>query len=90
MLRDLKGAPAVIFGAFKAVMAKTTEEGSRTLVFSTLDAGEETHGKFLSQCTVKEPGAVVTSEGGEKMQVRVWDELMERLEEIQPRISSNL
>jgi len=47
----------ILFRAFKVVLdamvARTAEEGSRTILHALL-ATEDTHGKFLSGCKVKE------------------------------------
>jgi retinol dehydrogenase-12 len=71
------------------IFARTTEVGSRTLVAAAL-AGEATHGQYMSDCEVEEPSKFVRSEEGKKTQDRVWDELCERLEQIQPGILKNI
>jgi NAD(P)-dependent dehydrogenase (short-subunit alcohol dehydrogenase family) len=75
----------------KALLARTTEAGSRTLVHASA-AGEETHGKYLNSCQVAEVAPLVVKdekEGG-KLQKRVWGEIVEVLERIQPGILGNL
>ncbi|KAF2428072.1 NAD(P)-binding protein [Tothia fuscella] len=68
--------------------ARTTEVGARTLVHAT-HAGEESHGKYLSDCAVREPAPLVLSEQGQKLQEKVWSELKEKLEKIHPGILKN-
>jgi retinol dehydrogenase-12 len=68
--------------------ARTTEVGSRTLVHATV-AGPESHGQFLSDCTVKEPAPFVTTAEGKAFQERWWKELSAKLESIHPGILNN-
>ncbi|KAK7954254.1 Short chain dehydrogenase atnD [Apiospora saccharicola] len=64
--------------------ARTAEAGSRTILHGVV-AGEETHGKFLSGCEIKEEWvpAWITDEEGERTEDQIWKELVARLEEIQ-------
>ncbi|KAH7348787.1 short chain dehydrogenase [Rhexocercosporidium sp. MPI-PUGE-AT-0058] len=73
----------------KALLARTTEVGSRTLVHGA-SAGKETHGVYLSECVVGEPAAVVRGEKGRVVQKRLWDELVVKLEKIVPSVTGNL
>jgi NAD(P)-dependent dehydrogenase (short-subunit alcohol dehydrogenase family) len=73
----------------KFLLARTTEEGSRTLVHAT-GAGSETHGEYLSDCKITETATVVRSAEGQKAQKRLWDELMAKLDKIVPGVSGNL
>lgn len=41
-----------IIHAAKAIFARTTEAGSRTLVYAA-QAGQETHGQYVSNCQVE-------------------------------------
>lgn len=72
-----------------SLTGKSVEEGSRTLVHAA-SASADTHGQFLSECRVKKPSPFVLSENGGKAQLRVWEELIEKLEGISPGISSNI
>ena len=42
-----------IIKIFRLLLARTAEEGSRTLLHATV-AGEESHGSYLSDCEIKE------------------------------------
>lgn len=53
-------------------------------------AGSETHGQYLSDAAVAQPSALVRSEEGERAQKKVWAELREILERIQPGVTGNL
>lgn len=81
---------------FKALMAvglstigRTSEVGSRTYL-SAATAGLESHGVYLEDCKLSTPHAYVDSEEGGKMQKKVYLELMEILERVEPGISSNI
>ncbi|KAF2662137.1 short-chain dehydrogenase [Lophiostoma macrostomum CBS 122681] len=73
----------------KFLFARSTEVGSRTLVHACTQ-GAETHGGYLSDCRLDEPGPVVTDQDGRKVQPRVWDELARKLETISPGCTSSL
>lgn len=77
--------------AVRAMMARTAEEGSRTVLHGLL-VGEEGHGKLLSGCKIKEFWAPtwLKNEEGQKMQRRIWDELVLKLESVQPGCISSL
>jgi len=76
------------FWLFRLVVARSTEVGSRTLVHAGA-SGRETHGKYLSDCTMEEPSALVTDAAGREGQERVASELVKAVEAIQPGVSRN-
>ncbi|TVY91034.1 Short chain dehydrogenase, partial [Lachnellula willkommii] len=73
----------------KLILAHSTEVGSRTLV-AAASAGEESHGCYMADCKIRQPSAWVRSEKGAETQKRVYAELMEILEGIQPGITGNI
>lgn len=73
----------------KALIARTTEVGSRTLVHAA-GAGDETHGKYLSDSTIGDPSPLVKSDEGRRVGAKLWVELAEKLEKIQPGVTKNL
>ncbi len=76
----------------KLLLARTSEVGSRTLVHAAT-AGEETHGQYLSDCKVADVAPLVSQDAAEhrgQLQRRVWDEIVQKLESIQPGIMQNL
>ena len=75
--------------AFEKIMARTTEEGSRTLVHAAT-RGPETHGKYLNDCKIAKCSALVECGEGAAIQKRVWEELEAILEGIQPGVVGNL
>jgi hypothetical protein len=87
--RSITGIQGFFFWFLKLILARTTEVGSRTLVASA-EGGPETHGKYMSECAVREPSEFVRSEEGQKTQERVYKELIDVLEKVQPGITKNI
>lgn len=71
------------------IMGRTAEEGSRTLV-DAIARGKESHGEYLSDCKIAKVSNFTLSEKGLKTQERVWEELNEKLERIQPMVLENI
>lgn len=71
------------------LLARSTEVGSRNYV-SAVSAGEESHGKWFSECVVKDCSSFVRSDEGILVQEKLWEELKEILEDIQPGILKNI
>lgn len=81
----------VFLAVMKLVLARTTEVGSRTLVAAAV-AGSDSHGKYMTDAKINDDALsdFVKSADGETASKKVWEELSEILESIQPGISSNL
>ncbi|KAL4966918.1 putative short-chain dehydrogenase/reductase family protein [Aspergillus stella-maris] len=75
--------------AMKLALARTPEQGSRTLVHAAT-LGWEGHGKYLNDCKIDDGAlsAFVRSEEGNQAQLKVWTELVEKLERISPGVSA--
>ena len=71
------------------VCCRTTEVGSRTLVHAGV-AGPETHGQYLSDCKITACAPLVEGKEGPEIQRRVWQELSEKLNEIEPGVTKML
>ncbi|CAG8960283.1 hypothetical protein HYFRA_00012803 [Hymenoscyphus fraxineus] len=56
--------------------ARTAEEGSRSLVSATL-LGNAGHGKFWTNDVFTDPGIMVTSDEGKKLQRQAWKEILD-------------
>ncbi|KAE8453878.1 hypothetical protein EG329_007654 [Mollisiaceae sp. DMI_Dod_QoI] len=89
LARDAKGFMFIMFTVMKTIMARTTEMGSRT-IYAAAAAGEESHGQYMSDCVVVQPSEWVLSAEGKQTGDRVWNELLDILEDIQPGISQNI
>ncbi|OCK74910.1 retinol dehydrogenase 12 [Lepidopterella palustris CBS 459.81] len=83
LARDMNGLG---FRLFKLIVARSTEVGSRTLVHAGA-SGVETHGKYLSDCIIEEPTALVTDAAGQESQKRITDEVLKAIDAIQPGAS---
>ncbi|KIJ52357.1 hypothetical protein M422DRAFT_64871 [Sphaerobolus stellatus SS14] len=71
------------------IMARTTEEGSRTLVWAALacpDGGIPLHGHYTATCRVEEESDYSLSEEGKVVRERVWDETLEVLTKVDPSL----
>lgn len=86
LMREMKNP---VVNLLKKLVCRTTEVGSRTLVHAGL-SGKETHGAYLSDCKITPCAALVEGKEGPEMQRRVWAELAEKLERIQPGVTKNL
>lgn len=75
---------------FKLLFARSTEYGSRTETYAALEAGIETNGGYLDDCQLKGLAPFVPSEEGTTVGKRIYEELMAKLEGIQPGISKNI
>ncbi|KAK1966459.1 short chain dehydrogenase [Colletotrichum sublineola] len=73
----------------KLFLARTTEYGSRNLVYAG-SAGVESHGHYVSDCAVAKPSPFVRSKEGKEAQDRAWSELVQRLEAIHPGVMSKI
>lgn len=75
----------------KFFLARTTEMGSRTLVAAGT-VGKESHGKYMTDGVVSDESLspFVKSEDGRKASEKVWKELSEILEGIEPGVTKNI
>lgn len=87
LMREMSGN--ALLAVIMKIMCRTTEVGSRTLVDAALQ-GSETHGKYMSDCRIASCSKLVEGPEGPELQKRVWGELKEILEEIQPGVTGNL
>jgi hypothetical protein len=85
--RNATGIGQLRMRVLKAVLARTTEVGSRTLV-AAASAGKESHGQYMTDGVVDNDALspFVRSSDGLTAQKRVWDELVDILEEIRPGV----
>ncbi|KAL2135937.1 hypothetical protein VTI74DRAFT_6165 [Chaetomium olivicolor] len=84
--REAKGMQKVAFTLMKALLARSTENGSRTLVDGGVQ-GPKSHGHYLEDCKIARPSEVVTQ--NPDVQDRLWVELKAKLEAIQPGVTAN-
>ncbi|KAF4957074.1 hypothetical protein FSARC_11405 [Fusarium sarcochroum] len=80
LARNATGLFRIQIMLLRGLLGRTAEEGSRTLLHAAF-AGQESHGKFLSDCQIKEqkvPSWVIDQDGNE-IQQRLWKDLVETL-----------
>ncbi|KAF2717960.1 NAD(P)-binding protein [Polychaeton citri CBS 116435] len=71
------------------LIGRTSEIGARTLT-SAIAAGEETHGRYLSECQTKPSSVWVRSQEGQEAQKRMWIELLDTLDRVSPGVGNIL
>ncbi|KIW31656.1 uncharacterized protein PV07_03268 [Cladophialophora immunda] len=88
---ELAREGSFVLEVLKFFLARSTEVGSRTLV-AAAEAGMESHGKYMSDAKVNEGqlSAFVRSEDGGAAGKKVWVELSDILEKIQPGVTQNV
>ncbi|GAB5592685.1 hypothetical protein Unana1_07585 [Umbelopsis nana] len=69
---------------YKFLFARTQEVGGRTIVNGGEIDNFETHGKYLSNCTVSPTSSYVRSEKGKVAQEKIWNEMHDILAKINP------
>ncbi|PGH33526.1 hypothetical protein GX50_03683 [[Emmonsia] crescens] len=72
-------------GFARSILARTTEQGSRTLVSGTL-LGPDAHGGFWTHDKVAMPGVLVVSDEGKKLGTHCWGEILDVLRSQNPEI----
>ncbi|KAJ7160952.1 hypothetical protein C8R46DRAFT_1284743 [Mycena filopes] len=92
--RDLPTGIALVAGIAESIMAFTTEEGSRQLVFGAVgeDAsrGDKLRGEYINQSRVEESSDFVVSKAGERAQDMIWDEMVTILKKVDPKVGPAL
>ncbi|KAG6371262.1 short-chain dehydrogenase [Boletus reticuloceps] len=72
----------------KALLARTTEMGSRALVHPAVEPSErDRHGRYVSCVEVAEESDYALSEEGKEISRRLWEETIEILAKIDPRVN---
>ncbi|KAK6500122.1 hypothetical protein TWF481_010478 [Arthrobotrys musiformis] len=66
---------------FKWFLARTAEEGSRNYLWAAT-AGREAHGQYVGSCEVQRTADTVTSEEGQKLGKKVYEEIGQVLGEL--------
>lgn len=69
------------------LLARRTEVGARTLVYGA-SAGSESHGQYVPDSKITPTAGLTKGNEGVELQKRFWKELENKLEAIQPGITS--
>ncbi|KAF7360243.1 hypothetical protein MVEN_00753100 [Mycena venus] len=91
--REISGIQAVLASLVVSVLAFTAEEGSRQLVWAAVaeqNQPEKLRGEFISACKVTEVADFVLSPEGVKAENQLWDELVDILGKLDPRVTENV
>ncbi|KAJ7132355.1 hypothetical protein C8R44DRAFT_698819 [Mycena epipterygia] len=91
--RGFSGVMAVVDRIMELILAFSTEVGSRQLVWAALahqDDPEKLHGQYISAYDVREVSDFVLSAQGAKAEDHIWDEMVEILGKIDPRVTANV
>lgn len=70
------------------ILCRPTEVGARTLVWGAC-AGPKSHGQYVPDCKIKPTAGLTKGKAGATLQSRVWEELKDKLEAIQPGVTSS-
>ncbi|KAG8215354.1 hypothetical protein J3R82DRAFT_8951 [Butyriboletus roseoflavus] len=91
LTRNIRGVFLIVqMFIMKTLLAWTSEQGSRQLVYAAIGGREdEDHmkGAFVSKAEVVEPSDFVLSEEGKKMQDNVWRETIQTLTKKAPQLN---
>ncbi|EGX44924.1 hypothetical protein AOL_s00173g25 [Orbilia oligospora ATCC 24927] len=79
------GLVKLVGDTFKWIFARTAEEGSRNYLWAAT-AGREAHGQYVSSCEVQRAADTVTSEEGQKLGAKVYQEIGQVLGELDGRV----
>ncbi|KAJ5923846.1 retinol dehydrogenase 14 [Penicillium verhagenii] len=74
-----------ILKLIQALIARTVEEGSKTLLHA-VEQGMETHGKWLENQVIADPGNIVTSPEAAVVRHKVWTEIVTILHNVDPEV----
>ncbi|KAJ5497886.1 Short-chain dehydrogenase/reductase SDR [Penicillium expansum] len=87
--RDAYGEPLEkapwILKLVQALVARTVEEGSKTLLHAVAQ-GSETHGKWLENQVITDPGNIVTELEAAVVRGKIWAEIIAVLRNIDPEV----
>ncbi|KAG8416189.1 hypothetical protein J3459_013686 [Metarhizium acridum] len=78
----------IVCSILLAAFARSTEMGSRTLMAGVF--APEMHGKFMSNCEEEAWPSIMLGREGEALSSRVWGELLDIMEGIEPGVTENL
>jgi len=87
--RNWKGLKAWPVWAMEVLLARTTEQGSRQLVWACIggkDNVDQLRGAYISSMQVRETSDFAVSEEGKRAQTKLWDALIDELVKRDPSV----
>lgn len=76
LMRNTHGIMSYVVKLSGALLGRSAVDGARCLVSAAVEAGPETHGKYLSETHVKAESEMVGGEEGKELQGRMWQEIV--------------
>ncbi|KAJ7188859.1 short-chain dehydrogenase [Mycena filopes] len=77
----------LLVGAFKRIVARTTEEGSRTIVHAVVTPEQKKlHGQYITACAIAGESDFLSSPEGRKFRSSLWDETIAVLNSVEPQV----
>jgi len=89
LARHITGLQAWNMWLRKLLLARTTEQGSRQLIYACIggkDNIDQLYGAYISSMRVQEPSDFVISEEGKLAQAKLWDALIDELVKKDPSV----
>jgi len=87
--RNVTGITAWVSWLMESILARTSEEGSRQLIWACIggkDNVDELRGAYISALQVHEPSDYVINEEGQRAQNKLWDALIDELAKSDPPV----
>ncbi|KAJ7104422.1 hypothetical protein B0H15DRAFT_926349 [Mycena belliarum] len=88
--RNFSGLLAVVDAVQERLLAFTSEQGSRQLVYGAVAPPAGLYGAYIDLSAVAEESDFVLSEQGAQVENRVWDEMVQILSEVDPRVAETV
>ncbi|KAF7369525.1 WW domain-containing oxidoreductase [Mycena venus] len=91
--REFTGILAFIDSLMERLLALTTEEGSRHVVWAALARQEDPdvlRGQYISNCQIQEVSDFILAPEGVKAQDQLWDELVDILGKVDLRVTATV
>ncbi|KAL8636359.1 MAG: hypothetical protein Q9228_006238 [Teloschistes exilis] len=73
---EVTGALGVVFGIYKRIIGRSTAVGARTLVNAAVVQGEQSHGRYLSDCAMAPFAPMVEEKSEGAVAKTLWSEMM--------------
>ncbi|KAL3452062.1 NAD(P)-binding protein [Aspergillus insuetus] len=86
LLSREEGVPWVV-KAVQWLTGRSVEEGSKTIIDAVV-RGVESHGGWVEDLAVRDPGEIVTGPGMDRVQQKVWREVLDVLKRVDPELQS--
>ncbi|TFK39466.1 hypothetical protein BDQ12DRAFT_649955 [Crucibulum laeve] len=85
---SFSGLRALLDRLVELLLARSTEEGSRQLIWGALGEDPQIRGAYISMSEVNEPSDYVIAEEGKKIQDKLWDDLIKELSVVDPAVKN--